>query len=184
VADVTRLLKWSKRNWLVWAVTAAYIAMLIVRPADAARSGVLAVQTFLELIVTLVAVFAFVGLFQVWIDDDFIVRHLGDRSGVKGLTLGAGLGTVIHGPLIGVFPLLRTLLAKGAKVGVVVAIVSTWAIKLPMLPLEIRLFGWKFALLRNGLLFASAFVMAPLMELALGKGWVDRYRGAPEEDQA
>ena len=154
--------------------------------ADSAGAGgsrpSLSVQTFVDLIATLVTVFVFVGLFQVWINDEFIMKHLGEESGIKGLALGAGLGTVLHGPLIGVFPLLRALLAKGAKLGVVVAIVSTWAIKLPMIPLEIRLFGWKFALMRNGLLFASAFVMAPLMELALGKGWVDRFRGASGEE--
>ena len=176
-------MKWSKQNWLLWVVAVVYVAMALTRPTAAARAAVLSVQTFVGLIVTLLTVFLFVGLFQVWINDEFIVRHLGEESGFMGLALGAGFGTVLHGPLIGVFPLLRTLLSKGAKVGVVVAIVSTWAIKLPMLPLEIRLFGWKFALLRNGLLFVSAFVMAPLMELALGKGWVAEFRAAPENEE-
>jgi len=88
----------------------------------------------------------------------------GERSGFRGLFLGALLGTAIHGPLVGVFPLLKTLLNKGARLGVVIAIVSTWAIKVPMIPLELRFFGWKFTLVRQLLLFASAFVMAPIME--------------------
>ena len=117
-----------------------------------------------------------------WVNDEFIMKHLGDQSGVKGLALGAGLGTVLHGPLIGVFPLLQALLAKGAKLGVVVAIVSTWAMKVPMIPLEIKLFGWMFTLLRSGLLFVSAFVMAPLMEWALGANWIQRFRGASGEE--
>lgn len=174
--------KWSKQNWLVWVVAAAYVAMAATRPEQAARAASLSVQTFVDLIATLLTVFVFVGLFQVWINDEFIMKHLGEESGVKGLALGAGLGTVLHGPLIGVFPLLRALLAKGAKLGVVVAIVSTWAIKLPMIPLEIKLFGLRFALLRNGLLFLSAFIMAPLMEWALGEGWVERFRGPSKEE--
>jgi len=173
---VKKFVKSSKQNWLAWAVGVAYLVMALTRPVTAARAAVLSVQTFVELIATLVTVFVFVGLFQVWVNDAFIMRHMGEGSGLKGITLGAGLGTVLHGPLMGVFPLFRALLAKGAKLGVVIAIVSTWATKLPMIPLEIRLFGWKFALLRNGLLFASAFVMAPLMELALGKEWGPRYR--------
>jgi uncharacterized membrane protein YraQ (UPF0718 family) len=183
VADVKKFAMWSKKNWLVWAVAAAYVAMAMLHPADASWAGLLGVQTFVELIATLVSVFAFVGLFQVWVNDDFILKHMGKTSGLKGLALGAGIGTVIHGPLIGVFPLLKALLAKGAKVGVVVAIVSTWAIKLPMLPLEVRLFGWKFTLLRNGLLFASAFIMAPLMELAIGKDWAARFRTRVQQEQ-
>lgn len=177
-----KLAKWSKRNWLVWAVALAYMAVAATRPTAAAQGGLLGLRTLGELAATLVTVFVLVGLFQVWVSDEFIIKHLGDSSGFKGLALGAGLGTVIHGPLVGVFPLLEALLAKGARVGVVVAIVSTWAIKLPMIPLELRLFGWKFTLLREGLLFASAFVMAPLMELALGKDWGNRFRSAPGEE--
>jgi uncharacterized membrane protein YraQ (UPF0718 family) len=127
-------------------------------------------------------VFVIVGLFQVWVSDEFVMKHLGESSGLKGLAIGAGLGTIIHGPLVGVFPLLKALLAKGARTGVVVAIVSTWAIKLPMIPLELRLFGWKFTLLREGLLFLSAFIMAPLMELMLGKGWGTRFRDTIEQE--
>jgi uncharacterized membrane protein YraQ (UPF0718 family) len=179
---VKKLAKWSRQNWLVWVVAAAYGGMALTRPAEAARAASLSVQTFAELIATLLTVFVFVGLFQVWITDEFIMKHLGEESGIKGLALGAGLGTVLHGPLIGVFPLLQALLAKGAKLGVVVAIVSTWAIKLPMIPLEIKLFGWKFALLRNGLLFVSAFIMAPLMEWSLGKNWVERFRSISGEE--
>jgi uncharacterized membrane protein YraQ (UPF0718 family) len=180
---VSAFAKWSKQNWLLWVVAVVYVVMAATRPAAAGRAAVLGVQTFAELIVTLLTVFLFVGLFQVWVNDEFIVKHLGEESGLMGLVLGAGFGTVLHGPLIGVFPLLRTLLSKGAKIGVVVAIVSTWAIKLPMLPLEIRLFGWKFALLRNGLLFVSAFVMAPLMELSLGKRWAAEFRTSPEGEE-
>jgi len=179
---VKKLASWSKKNWLVWAMAAAYAAMAVANRADAARAGALGLQSFVELIATLVSVFVFVGLFQVWIDDKFILKHMGEDSGIKGLALGAGIGTVIHGPLIGVFPLLKALLYKGAKVGVVVAIVSTWAIKLPMLPLEIRLFGWKFTLLRNGLLFASAFIMAPLMERAIGRDWISGFSARQSEE--
>lgn len=179
---MSKLVKWSKTNWLVWAVALAYVFVAATRPDAAAQGGLLGLQTLGELAATLVTVFVVVGLFQVWVSEDFIMRHLGESSGIKGLVLGAGLGTIIHGPLVGVFPLLKALLAKGARTGVVVAIVSTWAIKLPMIPLELRLFGWKFTLLREGLLFASAFVMAPLMELALGKDWSTRFRGAPGEE--
>lgn len=177
-----RLTKWSKQNWLVWIVGLVYAGIALSRPEQATLAASQAVHTFVDLIATLLTVFVFVGLFQVWINDDFIMKHLGEESGVKGLALGAGVGTVLHGPLIGVFPLLQALLAKGAKLGVVVAIVSTWAIKLPMIPLEIRLFGWKFALLRNSLLFVSAFVMAALMDMALGKGYVQLLHGLPGEE--
>jgi uncharacterized membrane protein YraQ (UPF0718 family) len=182
VVAVKKLLKWSKSNWLVWAVALAYVAVVVARPPAAVQGGILALQTFGGLAATLVTVFVIVGLFQVWVTEDFIIKHLGESSGLKGLAVGAGIGTLIHGPLVGVFPLLDALLAKGARLGVVVAIVSTWAIKLPMIPLELRLFGWRFTVLREGLLFASAFVMAPLMELALGRTWLADHRSHERDE--
>lgn len=174
---VRALAKWSKQNWLVWAVLLVYAILTVVSPQQAARASEVGVRSFVELIATLVTVFVFVGLFQVWITDDFVMKHLGEGSGMRGLAIGALIGTLLHGPLVGVFPLMKALLKKGAKTAVIVAIASTWAIKLPMIPLEIGLFGWRFALLRNGLLFASAFIMAPLMDLSLGSGWGSRFRG-------
>ena len=171
-----KLAKWSKTNWLLWAVAVAYVFVAATKPEAAASGGILGLQTFGELGATLVTVFVIVGLFQVWVTEEFIMKHLGEGSGFRALVIGAGVGTILHGPLVSIFPLLDALLAKGARAGVVVAIVSTWAIKLPMIPLELRLFGWQFTLLREGLLFASAFIMAPLMDLALGEDWALRHR--------
>ena len=106
------LAKWSKANWLVWAVAAAYLVVAVNRPADAARGGLLGLSTAGGLVATLVTVFAIVGLFQVWVTDEFIIRHLGESSGLRGLAIGASIGTLIHGPLVGVFPLLRALLVE------------------------------------------------------------------------
>jgi len=163
-----RFISWSKRNWLLGIVLASYALLAAVRLPEAKRAAIIGVATLTSLTVTLVTVFVFIGLFQVWVREDFILKHLGEKSGFRGLALGALLGTAIHGPLVGVFPLLKTLLNKGARLGVVIAIVSTYAIKVPMIPLEIRFFGWRFTLVRQLLLFASAFVMAPIMERLIG----------------
>jgi uncharacterized membrane protein YraQ (UPF0718 family) len=181
---VKQFWKWSKVNWLLWVVAAAYVALAIANPVKAQQAATAGVLTFVGIFPTLVTMFLFVGLFVGWVSQDFIMRHLGDSSGLKGTVIGAGIGTVLAGPLIGIFPLMKALLAKGGRVGVVVAIVSTWAIKLPMIPLEVALLGWKFALAREGLLVASAFVMAPLMEFALGKQWGPRFRETANQEIA
>lgn len=177
---MSHVARWLKENWIVGLVGAVYAVSAALSVAKTGHAVIVGARTFVELLPTLITVFVFVGLFQVWVSDEFVIKHLGEGSGARGLALGAALGTVIHGPLVGVFPLLKSLLAKGARIGVVVAVVSTWAIKLPMIPLEIRLFGWKFAALREGLLFASAFIMAPIMELAVGRRWEPEDMGGQE----
>lgn len=171
-----RIKRWLVQNWLVVPVALAYVWLAVTHPATAAHAARLGAQTFVDTMPTLVAVFVLVGLLAVWVEQRFVTRHLGEGSGLKGIAIGAGLGTLLHGPLVGVFPLLDGLLRKGARPAVAIAIVSTWAIKLPMIPLELELFGWKFTVVREGLLFASAFVLAPLIELAIGKRWIERFR--------
>lgn len=179
---MTRLRKWLGQNWLLVLVALGYGWAAVLRPQTAVLALRIGARTFVDTLPTLVAVFVFVGLLAVWIEQRFVARHLGEGSGLKGVAIGAGLGTLLHGPLIGVFPLLEGLLKKGARPAVAIAIVSTWAIKLPMIPLELQLFGWKFTLVREGLLFASAFALAPLIEVAIGKHWVERFRDASDAE--
>ena len=179
---MSAFVKWSKQNWLLYVVLIAYAALGVSDAPAALDAAVLGLTTFANLLATLAGVFILIGLVRVWVTDAFIMRHLGDESGWRGLALGAGLGTVMVGPLVGVFPLYESLLAKGARPGVIVAMVSTWAIKIAMIPLELSIFGWQFTLVRNGLLFCAAFVMAPLMELIIGKDWGARFRGAAREE--
>ena len=176
------LVKWSKQNWLLYVVLAAYAALAVTHGPEALDAATRGLTTFANLFATLVGVFALIGLVRVWVTDAFIMKHLGENSGWRGLAIGAGLGTVMVGPLVGVFPLYESLLAKGARPAVIVAMVSTWAIKIAMIPLELSIFGWQFTLVRNGLLFCAAFVMAPLMELIIGKDWGARFRGAAGEE--
>lgn len=164
-----RLWRWAKKNWLLFAVLAAYALVTSLDAPEGVRALRNAALTFGNVAATLTTVFIFVGLFQVWVREEFILRHLGEDSGIKGLFFGALLGTAIHGPLVAVFPMLKALREKGARLGVLVAIVSTWSIKVPMIPLEFRYFGWKFTILRQILLFASAFIMAPAMERLLAE---------------
>ncbi len=174
--------KWSKVNWLLYVVVIAYVVLALFHPPEALDAAARGVTTFASLLATLIGVFVLIGLVRIWVTDAFIIRHLGEGSGWRGLVIGASLGTVMIGPLVGVFPLYESLLVKGARPGVIVAMVSTWAIKLAMIPLELSIFGWQFTLVRNGLLFCFAFVMAALMELVLGKDWGARFRGARGEE--
>lgn len=163
------ILRIIRKHWLLLLVALAY-GLLVFRSSIQAEQAVLAgAKTFASVILAITTAFLFVGLFQVWVKEEHIINHLGQESGLKGLFLGAGVGTVIHGPLVGVFPLLKSLLDKGARLAVIVAIASTWAIKIPMIPIELKFLGLKFTLLHQILVFASAIPMGLVMEWIIGK---------------
>jgi uncharacterized membrane protein YraQ (UPF0718 family) len=73
----------------------------------------------------------------------------------------------IGGSLFTILPLVQTLLEKGARIAVAGAFITAWAGKLPLLPLEIHFLGWKFALVRLGLLVPSAVIIGLSLEKVL-----------------
>jgi len=170
---MNKILALVRKNALLAAVIVTYIAVMVASPAKGLEALRVSVLAFLGVATIILAVFVLIGLFSVWVKTETVVKHLGRESGVKGLVLGALLGTALNGPLFSVFPLIKSLLNKGAKVGVVAVIFATYAIKVPMLPLEIAFLGLKFTVIHNVLMFLSAFLMAPLMEWAMGRHVID-----------
>jgi uncharacterized membrane protein YraQ (UPF0718 family) len=170
---MTKITTFTNKNKLFSLVVLFYLGLFIVSPQKAGAALKISTITLAGVILIIFSVFIFVGLFQVWIKEEAIVKHLGHESGFKGLVLGALVGTALNGPLFSIFPLMKSLLRKGAKLGVVAVIFSTYAIKVPMLPLEITLLGLKFTLIHNLLMLLSAFAMAPLMEWMMGGSMIE-----------
>jgi uncharacterized membrane protein YraQ (UPF0718 family) len=164
-----KLRVWLKQNWLVPVVVLTLIVIAIADPARTVESLGVGLRTFSDVAAILFAVFIFMGMFSVWVSEDQVARLLGKESGLRGLVYGAALGTLYHGPQVSIFPFLRTMLDKGASISVVVAVVSAYAIKLPMIPLELALLGVRFTVVHNGLLLLTAPLVGILMERILSK---------------
>jgi uncharacterized membrane protein YraQ (UPF0718 family) len=168
VADL-KLINWLKQNWLVLIVLVALVSAAVISPNRAWRSVDIGAQTFMGISAILLTVFVFMGMFSVWVSEEKVTRHLGRESGWKGLIYGTLLGVIYHGPQVSIFPFLKTMADKGAKLSVIVAVVSAFAIKLPMLPLEFALLGARFTLVHNLLLLVTAPVLGVIMTRLLPK---------------
>lgn len=128
----------------------------------AARSGMKQLGSILP---TFLAVFGIVGLFEVFVPPAMIERWLGASSGATSLLVGAGVGAVAAGPPPAAFPIASTLLKGGAWPPAIAAFIVSWVlVGVASLPFEAKTFGWRFALLRNGL----SFVVAMLIGLGMG----------------
>lgn len=161
---------WLQQNWLVLVIGVIFFILLVTNTGTTGKALITAGKTFLSIVGILVSVYVFIGLFSVWVHEEQIMRHFGEGSGLKGLLYGALLGMVFHGPPVSIFPLLKSLREKGARLAVIIAIVSAFAIKLPVIPLELSLFGLRFTVVHNGLLFLTAPFLGLIMEKLLKAG--------------
>ncbi len=93
-----------------------------------------------------------------------ISKFIGKQSGFGGILLVAIVGAILHIPALISFPLAASLLKSGASITAVAAFITTLTmIGIVTLPLEIKELGKRMALLRNGISFIIAIVIALIL---------------------
>ncbi len=141
-----RVLEILKRNKLPFITLAAYAAVFVL---DSAIFGRALQNTWMyvrEMLEILPAVFVLSALITVWVPPNVILQNFGSDSGIRGKLMSVVVGSLSAGPIYAAFPITQSLLHKGASLANVVIIISAWAVvKLPMLIVESRFLGVRFA---------------------------------------
>ena len=146
-------------------VGGAYVWTAFRRRQSAAQAARVGLKSFRGMATTFVAVFGLVGLFEVYIPASLIGKWMGHSAGVLSLLTGGVLGSVAAGPPAAAFPIARTLLDGGAWMPAVAAFIVSWVlVGVVSLPFEAKVFGARFALIRNG----GSFLVALLIGLIMG----------------
>ena len=102
-----------------------------------------------------------------FIPDTLIVHYLGANSGWFGFGIAAIVGSITLIPGFISYPLAATLLKQGATYGVVAVFMTTlMMVGIVTLPLEIKYFGKRAAILRNVFNFIAAII------IGIAIGWL------------
>jgi len=127
-------------------------------------------SSFLEMLSVIPPIFILLGLLDVWIPREKIIRHLGEESGIKGIVLSFLLGAAAAGPLYGAFPIAAVFMKKGVKFSNVLIFIGAWSTtKIPMFMFEMGSLGAGFALLRLAINIPGTLLMAMILEKITGK---------------
>lgn len=159
-----RILGLARKEALILTVLVLYLWAWAASPTRALEALVMSVQTMASVALIIASVFAALGLFGVLVDKQAVGRRLGRGTGIRTLIVAAGFGTVLVGPVYAVFPLLKAFRDHGARWGVIVAVMSAWAVKIPIIPLEMRFLGWQFSVTRSLLTVVVAVLMGLLFD--------------------
>ncbi|MFW5946742.1 MAG: permease [Candidatus Natronoplasma sp.] len=127
-----------------------------------------AVFSFFKILPTVLIIIVIIGLMLGFVPPSEISRFVGEQSGIFGVLLVGLVGSILHIPALVAFPLSASMLESGATVTAVAAFITTLTmIGMVTLPMEIKILGKKFALLRNGISFVIAIMIALFMGLIL-----------------
>ncbi|AMQ19628.1 permease [Thermococcus peptonophilus] len=145
----------------------ALVSLLIAFIKDrekAKKSLKIAGKSFVRMFPMVLTIIFIIGLLLGFVPPSQISRFIGEQSGIGGVLLIGTLGAIMHIPALLSFPLAASLLEGGASVTAVAAFITTLTmIGIVTLPLEIKELGRKMALLRNGLSFIIAIIIALIM---------------------
>ncbi len=122
------------------------------------------IKMFVNMLPALLTVLALVSVFLYLVPDDTILKYLGRHSGVLGIAVAAVIGSVALIPGFIALPLAGIFLQKGIDYTVLAVFITTlMMVGFFTLPLEIKYFGKKAAVIRNILSFIGAVVIGILV---------------------
>lgn len=144
------------------------IIAFIVSKEKAIKSLKIAGKSFFKILPIIFIIILVIGLFLGFVSPDQISRFVGEQSGIGGVLLIGIVGALMHIPSLISFPLGASILENGGSITAVAAFITTLTmIGTITLPLEIKILGKKMALLRNGLSFVIAIIIAVIMGVIL-----------------
>lgn len=125
------------------------VAIFILFPQVGVKSVQLTWTNFLEMLSVLPPIFILLGLLDVWVKKETMIKYMGERSGLIGVLIAFLLGSAAAGPLYAAFPVAGVLLKKGSKLSNVFIMIGAWSTtKIPLILFEASALGFKFMLLR------------------------------------
>ena len=159
-----------KRYKLAILLVLIDLGIIAIYPSVGLRSFKITWSNTLEMLSVLPPIFILLGLLDVWVEREIMVKLMGEKSGFKGAALAFFLGSAAAGPLYVAFPLAGVLLKKGSKFSNVLIFIGAWSTtKIPMLLFEATAMGWRFMVLRFLIDIPGIAIIAYITEKTLSK---------------
>ncbi len=118
-------------------------------------------KMFINVLPQFVEILLLVGVLLAVVTPEMIQHIIGTESGFFGMLITSLLGAITLVPVLVAFPVAAELLKNGAGIAQIVVFISTLTmVGFITLPMEIKYFGKKVAVLRNVLAYLFAFVTA------------------------
>ena len=128
------------------------IVLLFVTPELGRDSLCVSADNFMEMLKILPPIFVLMGLMDVWIPKQTMMKYMGKEAGVQGGLIAFLLGSFSAGPMYAAFPMAAMFMKKGVSLANIFIFIGAWSTtKIPMMMFEVTQLGSKFALLRFGL---------------------------------
>lgn len=123
----------------------------------------------LRLIPIIILVITFTALINYFLKPQSIMKYFGKDSGKKGMFIALLAGVISHGPMYAWYPMLVDMRKNGLKFSLIAIFLYARAVKIPLLPFMIALFGLPFAIIVNIYILIFSIIQGIMIEFLMKK---------------
>lgn len=157
---------------------AALIVMIIITFINKElgfKSFNIAFGSFKQMISVVPPIMLLLGLMDVWIPRETMMKYMGEDSGALGIFLAILIGSLAAGPMYAAFPFTAVLLKKGVRFSNIVIFMNAWCVtKISTLMFEAAALGYKFTLARLIIDIPGVIIMGYLVQAMMPKEELNR----------
>lgn len=127
-------------------------------------------SSFKQMASVLPPIMILLGLIDVWIPRESMMKYMGEDSGLLGIGLAMLIGSIAAGPMYAAFPFIPVLLRKGVRFSNIIIFMNAWCVtKITTLMFEISALGYEFTLARLLIDIPGVIIMGYLVQWVLSK---------------
>jgi len=140
----------------------------------------ISLKSFVDMLFIIPPIFVLLGLLDVWVPRDRMIKYMGEDSGLKGILLAFFIGSAAAGPLYAAFPVSAVFMQKGVSFRNIIIFIGAWSTtKIPMVLFEIESLGATFALVRLLVDIPGIIIIAMLLSKLVKENEIkDMYENA------
>jgi len=120
-----------------------------------------------KIIPIFVLVIVLTALINYFLKPKQVMKYFGKDSGKKGLVYALIGGVLSHGPMYAWYPMLDDMRKHGLKYGLIANFMYARAVKLPLLPFMIGLFGLTFTVIVNVYILIFAVIQGKVIDFLM-----------------
>ena len=122
-----------------------------------------------RLIPIFILVITITALINYFLKPKKIMKYFGKDSGKRGELLALLGGVISHGPMYAWYPMLNDMRKNGLKFGLIAIFMYARAVKIPLLPFMIGLFGLPFTIIVNIYILIFAMIQGKIIDILINE---------------
>lgn len=167
--------KFLKRYLFFLCTIVMTLCILLLNRSIGYKTLETAASSFKQMLSVLPPIMLLLGLMDVWIPRETMIKYMGQNSGFLGVFLAIIIGSIAAGPMYAAYPFTAVLLRKGAKFSNIIIFMSAWCVtKIPTVLFELTYLGYKFTLTRFIINLPGIIIMGYLVQALLSKADLEK----------